>query len=271
MNSQKVSLYIPKQSLTFNYRIDKLMHKKAQYLEKLKNEHPNKFNENCEKLLEGVHRIEKILCDDYVTDTIFSLFNNNFRKEFEILADIHVDEDNIFKAYIDLCNIDKECENKYTWPRYASRCILFRNIFDLLNEEGFFTTLKQTDYEKYKDGKRYAINLSRLVLLYLQNSYNKVTEQKSKEWEFISIEVLARDMLKICDDENEIVKALWEMYEFRKTNNWNHLVTFDLLHQVSKESILKQVQAIKTGQYEEIEFGKIRITLAGETDRKSVV
>lgn len=265
MNSQKVSLYIPKQSLTFNYRIDKLMHKKAQYLEKLKNEHPNKFNENCEKLLEGVHRIEKILCDDYVTDTIFSLFNNNFRKEFEILADIHVDEDNIFKAYIDLCNIDKECENKYTWPRYASRCILFRNIFDLLNEEGFFTTLKQTDYEKYKDGKRYAINLSRLVLLYLQNSYNKVTEQKSKEWEFISIEVLARDMLKICDDENEIVKALWEMYEFRKTNNWNHLVTFDLLHQVSKESILKQVQAIKTGQYEEIEFGKIRITLAGET------
>lgn len=265
MNSQKISLYIPKQSLTFNCRIDKVMRKKAQYLEKLKTECHEKFNGNCEKLLEGVHRIEKILNDDYVTDTMFSLFNNNFRKEFEILADIHVDEDNIFNAYIDLCNIDKKFEYKYNWPKYASRCILFRNIFDLLNEEGFFTTLKRTDYEKYKDGKRYAINLSRLILLYLQNSYNKVTEQKNREWEFISIEILARDMLKVCDDENEIVKALWEMYEFRKTNNWNHLVTFDLLHDISKESILKQIQAIKTGQYENVEFGKIRITLAGET------
>lgn len=265
MNSQKVSLYIPKQSLTFNCRIDKVMHKKAKYLEKLKNDCPEKFNENCEKLLEGVHRIEKILNDDYVTDTIFSLFNNNFRKEFEILADIHVEEDNVFNAYIHLCNIDKKFGCKYSWPKYASRCILFRNIFDLLNEEGFFTTLKRTDFERYKNGKRFAINLSRLILLYLQNSYNRVTEQKNKEWEFISIEILARDMLKVCEDENEIVKALWEMYEFRKTNNWNHLVTFDLLHNVSKESILKQVQTTKNGQYEDVEFGKIRITLAGET------
>lgn len=265
MNSQKVSLYVPKQSLTFNCRIDKVMRKKAQYLEKLRTENPEKFNENCEKLLKGIHRIEKILKDDYVTDTMFSLFNNNFRKEFEILADIHVDQDNIFNAYRDLCIIDRKYKYKYSWPKYAYRCILFRNIFDLLNEEGFFTTLKRTDYEGYKDDKRYAINLSRLILLYLQNSYNAVTEQKNREWEFISLEILTRDMLKVCGDENEIVKALWEMYEFRKTNNWNHLVTFDLLHDVSKESILKQVQAVKTGKYEDVEFGKIRITLAGET------
>ncbi len=261
MNSQKVSLYIPKKSMTFNCRIDNVIRKKAQYLEKLRDDYPERFNENCERLLKGIHRIEKILNDDYVTDTMFTLFNNNFRKEFEILADINVDKDDIYNTYINLCNIG----NKYKWPRYASRCILFRNIFNLLNEEGFFTTLKRTDYGKDKGNKRYAINLSRLILLYLQNSYNKVTEQKSREWEFISIEILARDMLKICDDENEIVKALWEMYEFRKRNNWNHLITFDLLHHVSKESILKQIQAVKTGQYEEIEFGKIRITLAGET------
>ena len=95
-----------------------------------------------------MYHIQEVLQDEYVTDTIFTLFNNNFRKEFEILADIHFDEDNIFRAYKILCDIDKECGNKFNWPRYGSRCILFRNIFDLLNAEGFFNTLKRTDYGK---------------------------------------------------------------------------------------------------------------------------
>lgn len=271
MNSQKVSLYIPEESLTFNCRIDKVIEKKANYLEKLKTEKPHLFNDNCRQLLNGIRRIQEILSDEYVTDTIFTLFNNNFRKEFEILADIHIDNDKLYVPFINLCEADKA--NKGNWSRYGARCILFRNIFDLLEREHFFDILKKSDYEKYVGDKKYAINLSRLILLYLQNSYNKpvLLHSNVRETDFVSLEMLASEMLKICDDENELARALWEMYQFRQKNNWNHLVTFDQMHVISRESILKQIQAVKHKDYSSVVFGKIRITLAGVTYLEKVL
>lgn len=260
MNGQKVSLYVPKHSLTFNYSLDKVIDKKAKYLERLKVEHPEIYNDNCEILYKGVKCIQKILKDYYVSDTIFTLFNNNFRKEFEVLVDIEVTEDKIFKAY------DYLCSKNTDWARYGSRCILFRKIFDLLNREGFLETLKSSEHEIIVNCERYAINLSRLILLFLQNSYIHTSEgQKSEEPDFISMEKMIKEILKICDDEDEIANALWEMFEFRKRNNWNHLITFDQMHEISKGEILRQITAVKSGSYADVNFGKIRITLAGET------
>lgn len=267
INSQKVSLFIPDESLTFNYRIDKVIEKKAEYLENLKREAPESFCGNCIELLAGIRRIQEVLKDEYVTDTIFTLFNNNFRKEFEVLADTHITEENIFNKYKKLRKIDMEKRGQYNWPAYASRCILFREIFDILNKEGFFITLRRSDYEKIVKNKKYAINLSRLILLYLQNVNNKglLPKADGNEWEFISLETLAKDMLLICDDNIKIAQALWEMFEFRTKNNWNHLITFDQLKGISKAAILEQMKAAKTEEYSNTEFGKIRITLAGAT------
>lgn len=253
---QKVSLYVPRKSMSFLYDMLSIVHKRKDYLRLLKEENAE-IDSHCLQLLNETQRLEILLDDPYVRTDVLGLFNHDFRTSFEVLAELNFMDEKFYQSCDNLRRLDKD----NSWSKYGSRCILFREIYNLLGETGYFEYMKRSEFQITVGDKTYAANLDRIILLYLSNSQNIYAADEERELEFVELNTLFRDLLRFCNNDTAIVNSIWDMYEMRRKQYWNHLVTFDEMRDVTRDELMRQIDCTKKG--EQIKYGKIRITTAG--------
>ena len=256
---QKVSLYIPKKSMSFIYDIRSIIRRRREYLEFIKAHNPSSFGDHCSQLLIQIQRMEEMMDDPYVRNDILGLFNHDYRTSFEVLAELNYNDNSFYES----CTKLKQLVSNSSWNRYGSRCLLFREIYNLLGDSGFFAHLKKSEFLIQNNNRNYAANLDRLILLYLNNSQNKHSSDELKEQEFVELNVLFKEFFRFCNNHRAIANSIWDMYEMRTNPLWNHLVTFDEMRDVTKDGLTRQMVCAEND--ENIKYGKIRITTAGRT------
>lgn len=126
--------------------------------------------------------IRNLFRDEYIESYIFKIFNDDIRTGINALTEITFDK-NYLQDSINIRNV-KELYLRDT--RFASRGIIFHEIFKLFITNGYFDMIKKTEYffsiEEYDDKNReltenknksdniiFAINISRIILTYLFN------------------------------------------------------------------------------------------------------
>lgn len=102
-----------------------------------------------------------------------------------------------------------------------------------------------------------------MILLYLSNSYDAMSRKNPQEKEFVSLDIVYSEIKKICKDNDFIVDALWQMYDLRKEDKWNHLVTFDNIQNITHEELRKEMQALED-KCIDYQYAKVKITKSGE-------
>lgn len=218
----KVEMYIPPNSMSFLYEIKDIVKKRASYIHELECYLLNdgKDISGLRRLREELDNLEELLMDPYIANRMFGLFNRNYRAGVEVLSEIAYSVSNTFRDAVNVRNMSQT----WNWSLYASRCILFRQIFNRFSTEGYFDIMKSCEYHVEINHKDYAVNLSRYILLYLNNrqSINSVDEEKENK--MIALDDLFKALLGICDNKQLIVDSLWNMYEMRKKQFWGHLI-----------------------------------------------
>lgn len=259
----RVEMYIPHKSMSFLYEMKDVVHHRNSYLHKLKSYRLSNGEDisGLEKLEEELTQIEVLMEDSYIKDRIFGLFNRNFRVCTEILSEIAF---MVPETYTDAVRV-KKIERADRWsPKYASRCILFRQIFNQFSMEGYFDSLKSSEYHLAINRKQYSLNLSRYILLYLNNRQGITRSAEDKENRMVSLQELFKELLSICNDKKLIVSALWNMYEMRKKQFWGHLITFDDMLTLNPDVLEQQLNWVIENDANH-RFGQVRITTAGLT------
>lgn len=243
------------------YNLHAIIEKRCQYLDKIMEEKTEyKMIPNCVALHNAVKLIKTILEEPYLQDNLFSMLNNDYRTSAELLGSFDFNH----QDFINICNkmlaFDKD---KYSWSKFGFRSIFFREVFNLFVREGYFAKIQKFEYTLYKDDVQFSINLDRMILLYLSNSYDIFAKKTPKEKEFVSLDILYSEVKKICKDNDFIVDALWQMYDLRKEDKWNHLVTFDNMQSITHEELRKEMQAFED-KYTDYQYAKVKITKSGE-------
>ena len=255
----KVEMYIPTESMSFLYEMKDIINQRNQYLDDL--EHnlllSGKDASKLKKLKQEITVVKDLLEDQYIANKMFNLFNRNFRVGIEMLSEIAFNYPETFSNVVITRHMRPD-----DWSLYASRCILFRQIYNKFNAEGYFGIMKNGEYYAEINRTDCAVNLSRYILLYLNNRQDITRTEEAKENNMISLDELFTALLSICGDRKLIVDSLWSMYEMRKKQFWGHLVTFDNMLTLNREVLDKQLGWVISGEKEQI-YGKVRITTAG--------
>lgn len=265
----KVEMYIPPQSMSFLYEMSDVVQKRYSYIKELEKylKDSGKDITKLKRLEHEINQLHQLLLDPYVTTNVFGLFNRNFRVASELLSEIAITAPSTFSDAVSV----KKLNTAENWCAYASRCILFRQIFNRFSIEKYFDTLKHSEYHIEVNHKNYSVNLSRYILLYLNNKQGITKTGEEKETLMIPLNDLFQALLSICSDKELIVNSLWNMYEMRKTQFWGHLITFDGMLTVSKSVLKEQLEWVVNSQERGKTFGKVRITTAGFTYLESVL
>ena len=122
--------------------------------------------------------------------------------------------------------------------------------------------LRKSEYTVNDEEKLRGINLGRMILLYLSNSVNPL-DVGDQEPDYVSLDTLYKELLKFCTKPDAIVDALWEMFDLRKEQKWNHLVTFDDMKPITYNQLKLEMTAVLENSAD-APFSKVKITLAGQ-------
>lgn len=258
-----VEMYIPQQSMSFLYEYKDVVHRRNTYLHKLKSYRESRGEDiiRIQKLENELTQLENLMEDPYIKERMFGLFNRNFRVCTRILAEIAFMVPDTFSNAMRV----KNSKRMDRWSsKYASRCILFRQFFNQFSMEGYFEFLRKSEYQFEVKRKQYSVDLSRYILLYLNNKQGITRRDEDKENQMVSLHEIFKDLLVICDDKKVLVNSLWNMYEMRKKPFWGHLITFDDMLTLDPNVLEQQLTWVTENKTDE-KFGKVRITTAGVT------
>lgn len=242
------------------YDLYDIIRKRYQFLDKIVKE-KREYTQipNYMAMYNEVKLIKTILEEPYLQKNLFSMLNNDYRTSAELLGSFNFNNQNFLTVYNRMIGFDKE---KKDWSKFGFRSIFFREVFNLFEREGYFAKIRKFEYAPVNDDKL-GINLDRMILLYLNNSYDAMSRKKTQEKEFVSLNILYREINKICKDKDLMVDALWQMYNLRYEDKWNHLVTFDNMKNITEEELRKEMQAMDDQSYDN-SFAKVKITRSGE-------
>lgn len=222
---------------------------------------------DLEHLKQDVWVIKSLLEDSYVKEVLIKLFNYDYRTSVNVLTELEGGSKHILQKCIDLKKDYRDME----WSSFGSRCILFRKIFDLFKNNYYFEKIKESEYSLKYDDSIMAINITRLILLYLKNSQTLYLDAETVETQTVSLYELFDDFSKYCDKEGVIINSIWNMYELRNQSFWNHLVTFDGMKNISLNTLEEQMKQYKEGDRSYKHYGRIRITSGGRAYLEYVV
>lgn len=259
----KVEMYIPPESMSFLYELKDIVKQRNSYIHKLEREMLERKEDisSLRLLKQQLDLLEEILLDPYIANKMFGLFNHNLRAGADILSEVIYRNPDALKDVLSV----RHMSTTYNWSLYASRCVLFRHIFNKFNEEKYFELIKDSEYHIDVNNQTSAVNLCRYILLYLNNrqGYDKTDEQK--EGNMVPLSNLFRALLTVCRDNDLIVNSIWSMYEMRKKLFWGHLITFDGILTLNKDVLEEQLNWVISHEEKGKVFGKVRITTAGFT------
>lgn len=258
-NDRANDLYIA-DNISSMYDKEKIVQKRYDYLISLK-------RQDIESLKQDVLVIKQILQDDYVKGILIKLFNYDYRTSINVLSEIEYNSKNSLAESLKLKSISPSSD----WNFYGSRCILFRKIFELFRNNHYFEKIKESEYSIESHESTMAINITRIILLYLRNSQTLYIDTEKIDNQTVSLFELFDDLSKCCDNSEVIVNSIWNMYELRNQSFWNHLVTFDGMSKISLNNLEEQMQLYKEGVKNYNSYGRIRITSAGNAYLENLI
>lgn len=219
--------------------------------------------------------INNIFQDEYIGSYLFKLFNDDIRTGINTITEITFSA-NKLQDSIDIRN-NKEIDTKDAL--FASRGIIFFEIFKLFAANNYFTIIKNTEYflnmnkkdvneiDDEKEEEILAINITRIILTYLFNSKRDIDDNETT----VPISRLYEDLSKLShqDSDNhrgilEIVnQSLLDLFNLRNCSYWNHLVTFDGLDCIPDNELSHQLDMFLAQKYSYRNYGALRITTSG--------
>lgn len=231
-----------------------IIRKKFSYLQKKRGQISNP------KLYETVDCINSICQDYYICNIFFSLFNNDYKRSMNCLTEICNKNLAVIQEELQLIS------DPASFNKHGARGIMFRLLFDFFREKGYFGKLQLDGASnQYRD-----FSVCRVLLTYLNNLQPEHNDQFIVDYnDIISLKELFDAFIHVLSTtpnqaKHLLVDALWSMYELRKSEAWNHLITFDSINTVEKGTVLAQVE--KYQNHEEFSPDiRLRITCAGRT------
>ncbi len=233
--------------------IDKgrIIKRKKDFLER------NKDNITNKRLLSDIKNIYDASLDNYVRDFIYSLFNNDYKRMINCIADIcDSNRNNTINELISI--VKSPCNQQIISSiKHGSRSMLLRLIFDHFKKCNYFTRIgvDQTTSRTLK------YTPSRIILTYLyghQSDYND-SFMISDEQPILLHNMFDELKAHFDQDDNKalniFVDSLWGMFSLRTSESWNHLITFDSIKSISKDALIASIK--------NKENVHIRITCAG--------
>lgn len=242
-----------------------------------------------DNVAEELNLIKDIFKDDYIESYVFKLFNDDIRTGVNAITEITFN-DNHLKESISIRKVSQLSSKD---AGFASHGIVFFEIFKLFAINGYFNIIKNTEYfissnrinnnsssnignieiesnEKEDDKEKsdvYAINISRIILLYLFNSKRDLDDNQTT----VSICKMYDDLSKLAYRENGNIRdfldivnlSLLDLFNLRKCEYWNHLITFDGLDCMPDEELNNQLDKYLTERFAFRNYGAVRITLSG--------
>jgi hypothetical protein len=179
-------------------------------LEYVKNEFNN---EQIAKITEQIYSLFND--DNFIKESFFCLFNNDYRKSIDVLFE-SIEKKNTF--ILDYLTI------KSSYPKntsVGSSGLFIRVLCDLFSENKYFNKLLMTDGIIGFWSPNSSINISRLILTFLDN-------QRKSSNTVVSIQ----DILDVFDklfEKQKVINYIWYLFSLRLAPFWNHLITFDRL------------------------------------------
>lgn len=229
-----------------------IIEKKYQYIEKNKN-----LNK---RLYDDIKNIRLLCKDTYVNGTIFSLFNNDYKRAVSCLTKTYKYNSKAIHEEIKIMNYG------HSFDKHGARGIVYRLIFNHFKGKRYFHNLGL-------NRKDYWVNdftPFRVILTYLNNIQPEHIDQfLTDDSDLVSLHQIYEDFINILSptwnqSQHLLADALWSMYELRKSETWNHLITFDSVATVKKDILFSEFKQF----YEEKKIRsdiQIRITCAGRT------
>lgn len=198
--------------------------------------------------------LSDILSDRYVRDTIFDIFNNDYR--ICLLTMIKVASSGILTE-------EEYKEIKYNGSAHGSRGVIYRLLFNNFNKNGYFKRINIIDF---KNRGIASSSPSRLILTYIANSTDIHLTHDSRVVSFA-------DLLDDVHDKipnTEVIRCLWEMYNLVSADDWCNLISFAESEDASEIGLTKELQYYNAIKHNEIPSRKIaystfRITTSGLT------
>lgn len=211
-------------------------------------------------LFENVQNIRKLCQDSYINRTIFSLFNNDYKRSISCLATIYKHNSKAIQYEIDMMKDGKR------FDRHGARGIVYRLIFNHFKSQRYFYKLELNTKDYWAND----FTPFRLVLTYLNNVQPEHNDQfLTDDSDLVSLYELYDNFIGILSptwkrSQHLLADALWSMYDLRKSETWNHLITFDCVASIKKDDLLAEFKQFNEGDKWKSDIN-IRITCAGRT------
>lgn len=204
------------------------------------------------ELLDKSELLASILKDHYVTDTIFDIFNNDYR--ICLMTMIKIVSSNTF-------GIDEYTLIYKSGFSHGSRGVIYRLLFNIFNKSGYFKRIKILDFNNR--GIK-SSSPSRLILTYIANSTDSRLTHDSRVVSF-------EDLLDDIDGKipaQDVIRCLWEMYNLVTAEDWCNLISFAESDDASETGLHKELRyydALKNNRSGEsqLNFTTFRITSSG--------
>lgn len=225
-----------------------------------KNEAINYFSENfpeelitLKKLINEALNIKEIIQDNYISKTIFPLFNNDYRICMSTIVKLCDKNSELIEEYTELMKKANDI------TKYGARGIIYRLIFNIFYSRNYFKKARFVNFDN-RDEKKYS--LSRLILTYLNN----LTEvDNTNETSTVSLKELFRAFPN--EKPEDITDCIWQMYNLIISSRWNHLLAFSDSKKVGKDGLDNERNVyMKSSDIEDVDFyySTFRITCAGK-------
>ena len=173
-------------------------------------------NNNDPNKIQLISGLQKLVADKFIKDSFFSLFNDDYRKSIDVLLQFIKEINNLSENYFAI---------KESYPvntSVGSNGFFIRILCNFFFENKYFDNLLFIDNSiLFGSPTPSSINISRLILVYLNNNKNENNI-------LISIKDILNDFGKLFE-EKMVIKAIWYLFSLRKEPFWNHLITFDKL------------------------------------------
>ena len=203
-------------------------------------------------LLSQAELLSIILKDRYVTDTIFDIFNNDYRICLMTMLKI------VSSGYL---TKDEYQEIKFNGSSHGSHGVIYRLLFNNFNRSGYFKRIRIIDFNNRGISTS---SPSRLLLTYIANSTDTRLTHDSRIVSFA-------DLLDDVDDKithTEVIRCIWEMYNLITAEDWCNLISFAESEDASENGLLKEwryYHAVKSNEIpaEKVDYSTFRITAAG--------
>lgn len=214
------------------------------------------------KLLKQCEQLSLLLDDAYISENMFSLFDYDFRTSISVLCRIITHIGKSKPQIFDSIKKLRDFNTEDNWSIHASRSIVLREVFNIFIKHHYIDTILASEYKPGNNNM--AINVTRILLLYLLNNKHYYQNNQPIEGQPTSLYNVLNDMTQYFDG-NLIINSIWNLYELRNKKYWNHLITFDGFHTISYDALSSQLSKFKNNEINLQSYGKVGITYAGQS------